>query len=149
MTFAEKYVQASKALLQAHSLDEQHPELHVRVVDFKQRGTCFSSCVDNFATYGTIIVSSLPKPPAGPVNVVLTSALDTLLPTELALETFNSQYLQRHSTSPLAILAAARVLVKLSSPKDEVEGAVFSLLAPEVKLDIKVNLLTRIDEHVY
>ncbi len=33
----EKYLQAIQALNQAHSLDADSPELHIRVVDFKRR----------------------------------------------------------------------------------------------------------------
>lgn len=36
----EKYLQASKALLQARAIDAENPELHIRTIDFKQRGNC-------------------------------------------------------------------------------------------------------------
>lgn len=36
----EKYLQAIKALLAARSLDSEDPELHVRIIDFKQRREC-------------------------------------------------------------------------------------------------------------
>ncbi|KAL5514354.1 hypothetical protein ACEPAG_2442 [Sanghuangporus baumii] len=115
----KKYVQASKALLAAHALDPEDPELHLRIVDFKQR------------------VSALPEPLAKPHDTVVSSALSTLFPSELTPETFNSQYLQCHSTSVLAILASAQVLQLLRAPLDEVESTVFGVLAPERNVDIK------------
>jgi len=56
------------------------------------------------------------------------------------LDTFNSQYLQRHSSSWEAILAVAEVYVKLNAPISEIESTVFGVLAPEVDLDIKAAL---------
>jgi peptide alpha-N-acetyltransferase len=55
----------------------------------------------------------------------------------MSLETFNSQYLQRYSTSAPAILAAAKVSRKLDAPGEEVEAVVFAALEESVDLDIK------------
>ncbi|KAH8116094.1 NMDA receptor-regulated protein 1a [Phellopilus nigrolimitatus] len=115
----QKYLQALKALLSARLLDPGDPELHLRIVDFKQR------------------VSSLAQPLAQPLDSVISSALSTLIPADLALDTFNSQYLQRHSTSATAALAAAQVLHRLKAPREEVESTVFGILAPETVVDIK------------
>ncbi|KAL5521607.1 hypothetical protein ACEPAF_2355 [Sanghuangporus sanghuang] len=115
----KKYAQASKALLAAHAIDPEDPELHLRIVDFKQR------------------VSALPEPLAKPLDSIVSSALSTLFPSELTPETFNSQYLQRHSTSALATLTSAQVLQLLHAPLDEVESTVFGVLAPESDVDIK------------
>ena len=38
---SEKYLQAIKSLLKARSLDPENPELHVRTVDLRQRGTIY------------------------------------------------------------------------------------------------------------
>ncbi|KAI5121997.1 hypothetical protein M0805_001830 [Coniferiporia weirii] len=115
----QKNLQASKALLTAHSLDPEDPDLHVRIIDFKQR------------------VSSLSSPLAQPIDAVVSSALSKLIPADLSPETFNSQYLQRHSTSTRATLGAARALRQLNANLDEVESTVFSVLAPETASDIK------------
>ena len=66
-------------------------------------------------------------------------AVSKLVPDELSLDTFNSLYLQRHSTDPQANLAAAKVSHKLKAPRDEVETLVFALLAPQVQLNIPVS----------
>lgn len=77
-----------------------------------------------------------PPPPIGPVFAELSSAV---LPEDLALETFNSQYLQRHSSSPLSILAAAKVSQQLQAPREEVENTLLTALGESVELDIKVR----------
>ena len=66
-------------------------------------------------------------------------AVSKLVPDELSPDTFNSLYLQRHSTDPLANLAAAKVSHKVKAPRDEVETLVFALLAPQVQLNIPVS----------
>lgn len=115
----KKYLRAVKALNSAHALDADHPELHVRKAHFK------------------LALSSAQEQPAELVGPVVTAALTNLLPDELSLELFNSQYLQRHSTDARAILASAKVSRLLNAPKDEVESAVFAALNPDVQLDIK------------
>ncbi|KAJ7857249.1 NMDA receptor-regulated protein 1-domain-containing protein [Mycena olivaceomarginata] len=117
----KKYLQASKALALAAALDAEHPELHIRRVEFRQT------------------VSSLAEPPQvlGPI---LTESLAKLLPDEVSLETFNSQYLQRHSASAPAILAVAKVLVKLQTPREQVEETLFTALDGTASLDIKTAL---------
>ena len=62
----------------------------------------------------------------------------------MALETYNAQYLQRHSYNASAVLGAARGLQILGSPRDEIEGVVFSTLNPETDLPLKVrNIIHR------
>lgn len=85
-------------------------------------------------------VSSLKEPLQQPIESVVTSALLTLLPAELALETYNSQYLQRHSTSAKSLLSVARVLFLLKAPQEQIDSTVFSILNPEVQMDIKVRM---------
>jgi hypothetical protein len=85
-------------------------------------------------------VSALPEIPPEPIGPILTETLSSLLPDELSLETFNAQYLQRHPTDPKAVIAAAKVSRTLDAPLEEVEAAVFNVLNPEVRLDVKVTL---------
>lgn len=118
----KKYLQAAKALMAARSLHAEHPELHIRAVEFRKT------------------TSSLPQPPPSPIGPVLAAALATILPEEISLETFNSQYLQRHSTSGPAILAAAKASHKLDAPREEVEVVVFTALGESTNLDIKTAL---------
>lgn len=137
-----KYLQAARALKQANSLDADHPELHVRLVDFRKRGIC--SLVSTFPwVFLTLrcvpLVSSLSQMPPDPIGTVLKSALSDLLPEEVSLETFNSQYLQRHSTSCKAILASTKVLHKLGTPVAEIESTAFGSLNPEVSSDFAVR----------
>jgi N-alpha-acetyltransferase 15/16, NatA auxiliary subunit len=80
----------------------------------------------------------LPQSPPPPIGPLFNDAWCQLLPEELSLETYNSQYLQRHSTSVPSILAAAKVLHKLQSPMGEIEATIFTALGAEVKLEIKV-----------
>lgn len=89
-------------------------------------------------------MSSAQEQPAELVGPVVTAALTNLLPDELSLELFNSQYLQRHSTDARAILASAKVSRLLNAPKDEVESAVFAALNPDVQLDIKASVYFRL-----
>lgn len=58
----------------------------------------------------------------------------------MTLETYNSQYLQQHSTSAKAILASAKVSQKLDSPREEVEAVLFSALKDSVELAIPVSI---------
>ncbi|TDL19618.1 N-terminal acetyltransferase A auxiliary subunit [Rickenella mellea] len=120
----QKYLLAAKALLKARGLKGEDGELHIRIVDFKQR------------------VSSLPQLPADPIGPALASALALILPDELALETYNSQYLQRHASSAASVLAAAKVAHNLHAPIEEVEDLLFRLTTPEVNDDIKSGLAT-------
>ncbi|KAF8180397.1 NMDA receptor-regulated protein 1-domain-containing protein [Pholiota molesta] len=114
----KKLLQAVGALKQVAALDANHPELHVRLVDLKLRA------------------AALPQTPPAPIGPVFTEALSNLIPAEVSLETFNSQYLQRHSTDGKAVLAAARVLRRLEAPLAEVESVLFGLFAQDVQLEI-------------
>ena len=90
-----------------------------------------------------MLVSNLSQELPQPIASVVSSALTKLLPGDLTLETFNSQYLQHKSTSALATLSSAEALFILKSPLEEIENTVFCLLAPETDTDIKLNLVLR------
>ncbi|KAJ7637139.1 NMDA receptor-regulated protein 1-domain-containing protein [Roridomyces roridus] len=117
----KKYLQASKALMRAVAIDAEHPELHIRRIEFRQT------------------VSALPETPQVSGSL-LTESLNKLLPEEVSAEAFNSQYLQRHSTSAPAILAVAKVMLKLQTPREQVDDTVFTVFGTEVPLDIKSSL---------
>ncbi|KAG7091847.1 hypothetical protein E1B28_008249 [Marasmius oreades] len=125
----DKLLQAIQALNRARKLAKDHPEVHFRVAHARK------------------LASSLPAQSSSPSSVdpirVFKDEVDRILPPEVSLMTFNSQYLQQHSGSCQAILAASRVLSKvLESPTDEAEGVAFMTLstAEDVKLDVKTAL---------
>lgn len=118
----KKLLQAVAALNRASGLNPDHPELHIRLIDLKQTA------------------SSLPQSPPSPIGPVFVDAVSKLVPDELSLDTFNSLYLQRHSTDPQANLAAAKVSHKLKAPRHEVETLVFALLEGQVQLNIPTAL---------
>ncbi len=70
----------------------------------------------------------------------MSPSLSKLVPDELSLERFNSQYLQNHSSRGDAILATAQALRILDAPREEVESAVFSALNADVELRLEVRL---------
>ncbi|KAJ3822659.1 NMDA receptor-regulated protein 1-domain-containing protein [Lentinula raphanica] len=117
-----KYLQAAQALARARALDPEYPDLHVRIVHARH------------------FVSSLPEAIPPPVGPVFNETLDKILPEGVALETYNSQYLQTHSTSANAILAAAQASRVLGAPLQEVEDLLFTALGDGVQLDIKTAL---------
>ena len=86
-------------------------------------------------------VSSLPQQPPAPIGPVLSQTISQLLPAEVTLDTYNSQYLQRHPGSPRAAFAFAKALRALDAPIEEIESSLFGLLHPEANLDIKVSLI--------
>ncbi|CAL1708693.1 unnamed protein product [Somion occarium] len=119
----KKFLQAVRALNRVHSLDPENSELHVRLVHLRH------------------IVLSLPQPPPEPIGPVLAEALDKLLSPEVSLETYNSQYLQQHSTSARSILASAKVLHLLgATPAEEIDNTIFNIFNPEVQVDIEAAL---------
>lgn len=89
-----------------------------------------------------MVVSSSPQLPPEPIGPVVKDALARLLPDEVSLEHFNTQYLQKHSTDGRAILASAKVSRLLNAPADQVESSVFAVFNPETALDLKVELST-------
>ncbi|KAK2461025.1 hypothetical protein APHAL10511_006966 [Amanita phalloides] len=114
-----KFMQAIKALETARSLDPDHPELHVRIVHFKQT------------------VTSLPQEPPAPVGPVVSESVSIIFPEGISAETYNTQYLQRHSNSASAILAVAKVAAEIfHTPREEVESIVFGAIGNGVQLDI-------------
>ncbi|KAK0446042.1 NMDA receptor-regulated protein 1-domain-containing protein [Desarmillaria tabescens] len=115
----KKLLQATKALKHACSIDAENPELHIRFAHFQQTA------------------ATLPQEPPAPIGPLFKEALLELLPEEISLETFNSQYLQRHPSSQQAILAVAKVSQMLQAPLDEVENVLFSALGPDAKLDLE------------
>ncbi|KAA1473007.1 N-terminal acetyltransferase A, auxiliary subunit [Dentipellis sp. KUC8613] len=117
-----KYLQAARALKHAKKLDEQHPDLHVRLLHFRKTHAALSS--------------PLPEP----VGPVVSAALAELLPNELSSEAANAQYLQQHPSSATAILAAARGLHILGRPCGEVDATVFGVLNPGFELTVPYAL---------
>ncbi|KAJ7057790.1 NMDA receptor-regulated protein 1-domain-containing protein [Mycena amicta] len=114
----KKYLQAAKALSRAAALDPEHPELHIRRIEFR------------------LLVTSLPSTTQG--ASLLSEIASKLLPEEVSVEAFNSQYLQRHTTEPAAVLAVAQVSVKLEAPREQVEETLFTVFNPS--LNIKTAL---------
>lgn len=115
----KKYLQAVRMLMRAHSLDSEHPDLHSRIAHLRNT------------------VSSLPEPIPAPVGPVLAESIASLLPGEISLGLFNSQYLQKHSSSSMAIVAHAKVAQILKAPQDEVDSILFTVLKEPVQLDHK------------
>ncbi|TRM60398.1 NMDA receptor-regulated protein 1-domain-containing protein [Schizophyllum amplum] len=113
-----KYLQAAQALQRAKTLDAEHPDLHVRLVDLRHRKL---------------------EPPS-PIGPVFADALKELLPEEVALETYNSQFLQRYSKSPRAVLAVAQAAHILGAPSAEVEDTAFAALGEGADLNVKDTL---------
>jgi len=118
----KKYLQATQALNNARLLNADHPDLHVRTVEFRRT------------------VSSLPQTPPVPIGPALTEFLSATFPEDISLETYNSQYLQKHSSSGPAVLAAAKVSHMLGASREEVEAVLFTTFAAEAQLDIKTAL---------
>lgn len=73
------------------------------------------------------------------VRSVLEDAVAALKPAEISLDAFNSQYLQRHSSSAPAILASAKVSQVLGAAREEVEELLFTTLTDGVRLGLKVG----------
>jgi len=117
-----KNLQAVRALNHAKVVDADHPELHIRLVHFRK------------------LQESLPSSAPSPVQAVVSGALENLIPSEVTLEAYNAQYLQRHSVDARAVLGSARALQILGSPRDEVEGVVHGTLNPEMNLLLKTAL---------
>lgn len=84
-------------------------------------------------------VSSTPETSPEPVGPVVKDALAKLLPDEVSLEHFNTQYLQKHSTDGRAILASVKVSRLLNAPADQVESSIFAVFNPETTFDLKVG----------
>ncbi|PPQ74842.1 hypothetical protein CVT26_005222 [Gymnopilus dilepis] len=121
--FSEKLLQAVGALTRASALSPSHPEVHIRIVDLKQR------------------IAAFPQPPPAPIGPVFTESVSKLLPPdEISMERFNSEYLQRHSGEPAKVLAAARVMKVLDAPIGSVEETVFGVFGEGSQLDISTAL---------
>ena len=73
------------------------------------------------------------------VKPVLDASVAALKPAEVSLDAFNSQYLQRHSSSGAAILASAKVSRVLDAPREEVENLLFTALTEGVQLGLEVR----------
>ena len=85
-------------------------------------------------------VKTLPESISDGVRTTIVSLSNTFIPEELSLDTFNSQYLQRNSTSPAAILASSKVQYRLDAPINEVEDNIFNVISKAVHADVKVPL---------
>lgn len=82
--------------------------------------------------------SSLQQKPSEAVANVVAAEITKLLPDEVSLEAFNSQYLQQHSSRADAVLASARVSRMLDAPREEVEASLFNALNAGVELKLEV-----------
>jgi N-alpha-acetyltransferase 15/16, NatA auxiliary subunit len=69
----------------------------------------------------------------------MASTSSAWIPDEISLEAFNSNFLQRHSSSASAILAVAKVHRATKAPQDVVDNTLFTLFTPDVHLDVKVS----------
>lgn len=118
--YKEKLLQAVGALNRAAEINSEHPELHVRLVDLRQRA------------------SALPQQPPAPIGPIFVDAVAKLIPEEVSLETFNSVYLQRNGSDAKAHLAVAQVLKMLDASLGEIESTIFGILREGVEVDIKV-----------
>ncbi|KAF6747195.1 NMDA receptor-regulated protein 1a [Ephemerocybe angulata] len=114
-----KVLQAVSALGKAKGVDAESPEVHVRIVDLKLRE------------------AKLAEAAKENVKEIFVEGVKKLYPGDVGVETFNSQYLQRGEGRAESVLACARVLVLLGAPQEEVDNAVFELLAGERGLGVK------------
>jgi N-alpha-acetyltransferase 15/16, NatA auxiliary subunit len=87
-------------------------------------------------------VSTPPDIPT-PVSVLLASSLERLIPAKLSLETFNNEFIQRHTNSARAIFAAARASRLLDASDEAIEYLIFGMLTPEVQSDFQVYIIAR------
>jgi N-alpha-acetyltransferase 15/16, NatA auxiliary subunit len=136
----EKYLQAAKALRRARSIDAHNPELHVRLVHFRQTSEWDGHGVA-CNTEAHLLVSSLPQQPPAPIGLALTISLPKLLPDDVTLEAYNLQYLQNHSDNANSVLAFSKALKLLGGPQQEIESALLGRLQPGSSLDLQVCLL--------
>jgi peptide alpha-N-acetyltransferase len=125
----KKYLKATRALRRAHACDPQHPEVHVRIVQLAHK------------------VASLSDVPE-PIKSVLDASVAELKPAEVSLDVFNSQYLQRHSSSASAILASAKASRVLDAPREEVENVLFTTLVDgvQVRLEDALEIVTYLSD---
>ena len=87
---------------------------------------------------------SFSEKPSEQVMSTASSAILKLLPDEVSLEVFNSQYLQRHSARADAVFAAAKVSRILGASREEVEVSVFNVLNADVELRLEVRSYFRL-----
>lgn len=85
-----------------------------------------------------VAVASLSDVPE-PIKSVLDASVAELKPAEVSLDVFNSQYLQRHSSSASAILASAKASRVLDAPREEVENVLFTTLVDGVQVRLEVR----------
>ena len=84
--------------------------------------------------------ASLSTSELGTIGSLISEMLSTLLPAEISSERFNSEYMQRHPKSAKAVISCAKGLHILAHPQEEVEDVVFSVLNPEVDINIQVRI---------
>ncbi|KAG8970736.1 hypothetical protein FRC03_004118 [Tulasnella sp. 419] len=118
----KKYLQALKAIEHALKLDNGHPELHHRIVEFKQT---MSTALEGLPPH----VKSFVQP-----------SLDTLISPETILERYNTDFLQRRPGDPAVALGYAKALFKIGKAKEDVENAVFEIVNENVGPDILTSL---------
>lgn len=133
----EKYLKAARALHRAHACDPQHPEVHFRIVQLAQKGR--SSLPTSGRLPMRLVAAASANDVPEPVKSVLDASVAALKPAEVSLDVFNSQYLQRHSSSAPAILASAKAVHLLDAPREEVENLLFTTLTDGVQLRLEVR----------
>ncbi|KAG6901442.1 hypothetical protein C0995_011955 [Termitomyces sp. Mi166 len=118
----KKYLQALQALNYARALSAEHPDVHVRSMHFRQT------------------IDALPEELPAPIGPILKEAAQKAVPEALSILTFNGQYLQRHASKPLAVLAVAKVAHALKERMQEIEPVAFGVLGEGLELDIPAAL---------
>ncbi|KAG8906738.1 hypothetical protein FRB99_006229 [Tulasnella sp. 403] len=117
----QKYLQAAQALFSARAIDSKHPELHHRIIEFH---------------------SGLSPSPLEPVQTVLTQLQATVIPAQVSLERYNSDYLQAHPESAEALLSHCRALYKIRGvgAKCDIEELIMGLARPDLTVPLTVAL---------
>ncbi|KAH7098643.1 N-terminal acetyltransferase A, auxiliary subunit [Auriculariales sp. MPI-PUGE-AT-0066] len=121
----KKLLQATKALNRIAKLDPESPVLHVRLIDLRKQ----------LATEGTDAAPIAVAADGTDASRIVRSALEALFPADVTPEAFSSQYLQRNSGNPAAVLAVASV-----SPVAQAEELLFGLVPPESGLSVQIAL---------
>ena len=137
----EKYLLALKALNLARKANPDHPDLHERIAHFKHTSEHKLYYYPVWlVTHRRGTVGSVSDLPAH-VQSLVTAQLSVLVPNQMSAEAYNTAYLQKHSNSAPAQLAAARVIQTLRGDEgqSEAEALVQQMLRDEFNPDIKVR----------
>ena len=140
--FVEKYLQALRALHALSALDQDDPELHVRLVAFYCARTSLPTPSDLYALELMPDITVTRMESLDPtVRDAAKEGLARLGFSEPDLEKLNTEYLQKHPDSGASILACARSVYELrgETARSEVEAACFQLEKKELSVDISVR----------